>query len=243
MRWWMTFPMTIVDTVFKALTAAIPDRTIAGHHADLVIGNLNGINPMTNEFYIAFIGPTGGGWGAKRSEDGISATVCINDGDTHNSPAEQLEAKYPLLIENYRLREDSGGPGERRGGLGCENTVQARADLMFNAQIERMHCRPWGLEGGMEGAGNGVIVRTDGTWKTDFPNAKVLMARIREGDAFAVQSGGGGGFGDPKKRPAAEVAWDVRQGYVSLASARDDYGVVCDEMGVLDEAATAKLRG
>lgn len=243
MRWWMTFPMTIVDTVFRALTPAIPDRTIAGHHADLVIGNINGINPMTNEFYIAFIGPTGGGWGAKRSEDGISATVCINDGDTHNSPAEQLEAKYPLLIENYRLREDSGGPGERRGGLGCENTVQARADLMFNAQVERMHCRPWGLEGGLEGAGNGVVVRTDGTWKEDFPNAKVLMAHIREGDAFAVRSGGGGGFGDPKKRPAAEVAWDVRQGYVSIASAHDDYGVVCDGKGVIDEAATRTLRG
>ena len=65
MRWWMTFPMTIVDTVFKALTPAIPERTIAGHHADLVIGMLNGINPKNNEFYIAFIGPTGGGWGAK----------------------------------------------------------------------------------------------------------------------------------------------------------------------------------
>ena len=95
MRWWMTFPMTIVDTVFKALTPAVPDRTIAGHHADLVCGMLNGINPETNEFYLAFIGPTGGGWGAKQTEDGISATVCINDGDTHNSPAEQLEAKYP----------------------------------------------------------------------------------------------------------------------------------------------------
>ena len=33
----MTFPMTIVDTVFKALAPAIPDRTIAGHHADLCV--------------------------------------------------------------------------------------------------------------------------------------------------------------------------------------------------------------
>ena len=242
MRWWMTFPMTIVDTVFKALTPAIPGRTIAGHHADLVIGMLNGINPRTNEFYIAFIGPTGGGWGAKRAEDGVSATVCINDGDTHNSPAEQLEAKYPLLIENYRLRDDSGGPGERRGGLGCENTVQARADLMLNAQVDRMHCRPWGLEGGLEGDGNAVVLRTDGIWKEDFPNAKLLTARIRKGDAFAVRSGGGGGFGDPKKRPAAEVAHDVRQGYVSEASARDNYGVVCSADGTLDEAATQALR-
>ncbi|MAJ92092.1 MAG: hydantoinase B/oxoprolinase family protein [Rhodospirillaceae bacterium TMED63] len=242
MRWWMTFPMTIVDTVFKALTPAIPERTIAGHHADLVIGMLNGINPKNNEFYIAFIGPTGGGWGAKQNEDGVSATVCINDGDTHNSPAEQLESKYPFLIENYALREDSGGAGEYRGGLGCENTVQARADFMLNAQVERMHCKPWGLNGGKEAAGNAVVLRADGTWKEDYPNAKLLTARIKQGDAFAVRSGGGGGFGDPRKRPAETVANDVRQGYVSVESARKDYAVVCDARGNLDAAATEKLR-
>lgn len=242
MRWWMTFPMTIVDTVFKALTPAIPERTIAGHHADLVIGMLNGINPKNNEFYIAFIGPTGGGWGAKQNEDGVSATVCINDGDTHNSPAEQLESKYPFLIENYALREDSGGAGEYRGGLGCENTVQARADFMLNAQVERMHCKPWGLNGGKEAAGNSVVLRADGAWKEDYPNAKLLTARIKKGDAFAVRSGGGGGFGDPKKRPAETVANDVRQGYVSIHSARDDYGVVCDAAGNLDVRATEVLR-
>lgn len=243
MRWWMTFPMTIVDTVFKALTPAIPDRTIAGHHADLVCGMLNGINPMTNEFYIAFIGPTGGGWGAKQSQDGVSATVCINDGDTHNSPAEQLETKYPLLIEGYTLREDSGGAGEYRGGLGCENTVQARADLMLNAQVERMHCKPWGLNGGMEADGNAVVLRANGIWKEDYPNAKLLTARIKEGDAFAIRSGGGGGFGDPHLRPAETVANDVRQGYVSVESAERDYGVICNMAGTLDVAATEKARG
>jgi N-methylhydantoinase B len=243
MRWWMTFPMTIVDTVFKALTPAIPERTIAGHHADLVCGMLNGINPMTNEFYIAFIGPTGGGWGAKQSQDGVSATVCINDGDTHNSPAEQLETKYPLLIEGYTLREDSGGAGEYRGGLGCENTVQARADLMLNAQVERMHCKPWGLNGGMEADGNAVVLRANGIWKEDYPNAKLLTARIKEGDAFAIRSGGGGGFGDPHLRPAETVANDVRQGYVSAESAERDYGVIFDRAGTLDVAATDKARG
>ena len=242
MRWWMTFPMTIVDTVFKALTPAIPERTIAGHHADLVIGMLNGINPKTNEFYIAFIGPTGGGWGAKQSQDGISATVCINDGDTHNSPAEQLEAKYPLLIENYNLRENSGGAGEYRGGLGCENTVQARADLMLNAQVDRMHCKPWGLNGGMEADGNSVVLRSNGQWKEDYPNAKLLTARIKKGDAFAIRSGGGGGFGDPHRRPAETVANDVRQGYVSVESAEQDYGVICDDAGRLNVAATERAR-
>ena len=243
MRWWMTFPMTIVDTIFKALTPAIPDRTIAGHHADLVIGMLNGINPATNEFYIAFIGPTGGGWGAKKSQDGVSATVCINDGDTHNSPAEQLESKYPLLIDNYALRTDSGGAGVHRGGLGCENTVEARADLMLNAQVDRMHCKPWGLEGGGDAAGNQVVLRVDGEWSEDYPNAKLLTVLVKAGDAFAVRSGGGGGFGDPLTRHPELVASDVRNGYVTWQVARSDYGVVIDqESGEFDLEATVRLR-
>ena len=243
MRWWMTFPMTIVDTIFKALTPAIPERTIAGHHADLVIGMLNGINPTTNEFYIAFIGPTGGGWGAKRSQDGVSATVCINDGDTHNSPAEQLESKYPLLIENYALRTDSGGAGAHRGGLGCENTVEARADLMLNAQVDRMHCKPWGLEGGCDAAGNQVVLRVDGKWSEDYPNAKLLTVQVKAGDAFAVRSGGGGGFGDPLARDPEQVASDVRNQYVTSSTARRDYGVVIEqESGELDPEATHRLR-
>src|SRR6266581_1151231 len=49
MRWWMTFPMTIVDTVFKALAPAIPDRVIAGHHADLLIAQFHGLNPKTSK--------------------------------------------------------------------------------------------------------------------------------------------------------------------------------------------------
>ena len=45
MRMWMTYPMTIIDTIFKALAPAIPDRIVAGHHADLVVGRVNGRRP------------------------------------------------------------------------------------------------------------------------------------------------------------------------------------------------------
>ena len=243
MRWWMTFPMTIVDTVFKALAPAIPDRTIAGHHADLLAAQFHGFNPANSEFYIGNFGPLGGGWGAKRSEDGVSATVCINDGDTHNSPNEQIEAKFPVLVERNGLIPDSGGAGRHRGGLGIERVVQARTDCTFNAQIERVHCAPWGLEGGLDGAGNEVALRMDGAWKEDFPNAKVLVAELAPGDAFRLRSGGGGGFGSPLERPAEDVRHDVEQGYVSPQSAADDYGVVVDpETFALDEAATKRLR-
>jgi len=243
MRWWMTFPMTIVDTIFKALAPAIPDRVIAGHHADLLSSQVHGLHPRTSELFLGNFGPLGGGWGAKLREDGMSATVCINDGDTHNAPNEQVEVKFPIVVERYALAPDSGGAGRHRGGLGIDRIVRARTSMTLNTQIERAHCKPWGLEGGLEGAGNEVSVRNAGVWKTDFPNAKVLVARLEAGDAFRVRSGGGGGHGSPLERPVETVHHDVRQGYVSVEAATALYGVVVDPTTLeVDLAATERLR-
>ena len=243
MRWWMTFPMTIVDTVFKALEPAIPDRVIAGHHADLLATSFYGINPKGREFFIGNFGPLGGGWGAKRHEDGVSGVVCINDGDTHNSPTEQVETKFPVTVERYALIPDSGGAGKYRGGLGLERVTRARSPIVFGSQIERAHCKPWGLDGGLEATGNEVALRMDGTWKQDFPNAKVLIANLKAGDAYRLRSGGGGGYGPPWQRDPEAVRADVMEGYVSLAAAAEFYGVILDPATfAIDTAATAKKR-
>ncbi|TMH37221.1 MAG: hydantoinase B/oxoprolinase family protein, partial [Betaproteobacteria bacterium] len=176
---------------------------------------INGISPKDGRLFLAGIGPSGGGFGAKMTEDGMSATVCLNDGDTHNHPVEQMEAKYPMLFERHALREDSGGAGRYRGGLGTEQVVQARAPININVQVDRVHCAPWGLAGGHSGAGNQVCLRSGGQEITDLPNAKVLMKRLNPGDAITLRAGGGGGFGPPEERDPEKVAHDVRQGYVS----------------------------
>jgi N-methylhydantoinase B len=242
MRVWMTYPMTVIDTVFKALAPAIPDRAIAGHHADLVFPNIHGIHPADGKLFIVGIGPLGGGWGAKKNEDGVSVTVCINDGDTHNSPSEQLEAKYPVLVERYSIREDSSGPGRTRGGLGAEMVVQALSPFSLTTRIDRMHCKPWGLEGGAEAAGNSIGIRRNGRWEMDLPNAKIFNVRLNRGDAYMMQSGGGGGFGDPMERDPDLVAEDVREGYVSRAVAQNVYGVVLTAEGDIDVVATRSRR-
>ena len=243
MRSWMTFPMTIVDAVFKALAPAIPERVAAGHHADLVMGRMNGIDPRGSKLFIGAIGPTGGGWGAKHNEDGMPATVCLNDGDTHNSPSELMEVNYPIVIERHALIPDSGGAGRHRGGLGIEYLVQARSPLNFNSQADRANCEPWGLEGGRDGRGNRIGLRVNGEHGPEFANAKLFWKRIETGDAFIVNSGGGGGFGSPLERPAGKVRDDVRQGYVSPEAARALYGVVIDpETLELDIQATERVR-
>lgn len=242
MRVWMTFPMTVIDTIFKALAPAVPERTIAGHHADLLMTYFHGISPKDGKFFIAGIGPLGGGWGAKQNEDGVAATVCINDGDTHNSPIEQLESKYPFLIEYFRLRNDSGGAGRQRGGLGVEMCMQAQSTMTITSRVDRMHCQPWGLDGGKDAMGNVVRIRRGDEWLPEPANAKVLGERLRAGDAFLAQSGGGGGFGDPLERAAALVAHDVRQEYVSPDVAQDVYGVVIGSDGYADLEGTERRR-
>ncbi len=242
MRWWMTYPMTVIDTVFKALSQAIPERSIAAHHADLGSVLVNGISPKDGRMFINSIGPAGGGWGAKFNADGVSATVCMNDGDTHKNPIEQMEAKMPILFERHTLRPDSGGPGRFRGGLGTEQVVMARVPINLSVQVDRVHCAPWGLRGGMCGMSNGVALRIDGVVIEDFPNAKVVSQRLKKGDALIVRAGGGGGFGQPHERDPERVANDVRQGYVSREMARSTYRVELDTAGMVDVTGTRRLR-
>lgn len=243
MRWWMTFPMTVVDTVFKALAPAIPTKVIAGHHADLVVANIHGRMPKNRKLFLYLGGLIGGGWGAKHNEDGMSATIAINDGDTHNGPSEQLEAKFPLLVERYALRSGSGGAGKQRGGLGTEQRVRVMSEIMFNTQIERVDCRPWGLFGGLSALGNEVALQRHGEAETVYASGKVFSQLLKPGDTYTLRSGGGGGFGKPTDRKLEDVEDDVRQDYVSRETAREHYGVVIDAAtGRADREATAALR-
>ena len=242
MRYWMTYPMTVVDTLFKALAPAMPDKVIAGHHADLLLAKMGGFHPRDGQLYLYTGGLIGGGWGAKQGEDGMSATIAINDGDTHNGPSEQVEAKFPLLVERYALRDDSGGPGRWRGGLGTEQVVRALCGVNFDSQIERVHTPPWGLFGGLSAAGNQVTLQRAGEDEAAFPSGKVLSRYLEENDRFALRSGGGGGFGSPLERDLDALADDLRQGYVSAAAARQYYGVVLDDAKNIDRQQTQALR-
>jgi N-methylhydantoinase B len=244
-RVWMTVPMTVCDTIFRALAPACVDRTIAGHYADLCTVNPHGFDAETGRFFWSHIGHPGGGWGAKHDEDGVSATVCLNDGDTHNAPVEATEAKNPIIVEQRALRQDSGGAGKFRGGLGVSNEIRMRRPATIHAHVERTICAPWGLHGGKDALANRIsISRKDGSIEK-FPTGKIKPTEIEAGDAFLIETAGGGGFWSPLERPAERVLTDVRSGYVSLEAARRDYGVVIHRQGrrfELDVEATAALR-
>jgi N-methylhydantoinase B len=244
-RVWMTVPMTVCDTLFKALAQACPERIIAAHYADLCIVNPQGFDAETGRYFWSHIGHPGGGWGAKSDQDGMSATVALNDGDTHNSPVEATEAKSPIIVERRSLRQDSGGAGRFRGGLGVTQQVHMRKPANIYSRMERTICAPWGLHGGAEALANRIsILRNDGATKK-FPTGKIEPTDLADGEGFLVETAGGGGFWNALERDPERVLADVRSGYVSLEAAQRDYGVVIRQQGrcfALDVEATAALR-
>jgi N-methylhydantoinase B len=245
-RTWMTVPMTVADTIFKALAPACPDNVLAGHHADLAAPRTFGLDPKTGRAFHFPSTLSGGGWGALSDRDGQNATFCINDGDTHNTPVEAGEGKGPLFIAYRRLRQDSGGPGKFRGGLGVAQEVRLLSPGSVLSAMERTVCAPWGLNGGKDALANRFsIVRKDGSIERLVTGKTTGHVTLQAGDGFLVEVGGGGGFGNPLERDPSRVLADVCSGYVSLEAARRDYGVVIDHSGrrfALDETATRELR-
>jgi N-methylhydantoinase B len=122
--------------------------------------------------------------------------------------------------------------------------VQARHELRFNSQMDRVKCKPWGLAGGLCGAGNSVAIhRFAAAQEQRFHNGKALNQVLHAGDAYILRSGGGGGFGSPLDRDLESLAGDVRCGYVSRQAAETYYGAVfAPGTNTIDAAATAARR-
>jgi N-methylhydantoinase B len=191
------------------------------------------------------LGGSGGGFGAIWDADGQSGTKCINDGDTHNHPVEAGEAKSPIVYVQRALRQDSGGAGRWRGGLGEITEIEVLQPALVQSHLERTICPPWGLFGAQDALPNQVgITRLDGEIQR-FPSGKVHPMRVEAGETCITAMGGGGGFGDPLDREPWRVLDDVRNEYVSREAAERDYAVVIrrhDRTYELDEAATESLR-
>ena len=213
-----------VDVLLKALSEAAPDRVPAaglGTMSNISIGGLREDgSPWT------FYETIGGGSGGRPVSDGVDG-VHVNMTNTLNPPIEALEAYLPLRFEAYRLRPDTGGPGEWRGGCGIERvwTLTGEAATL-SILAERVKIPPWGLRGGGSGAlGEYVLERADGG--TERLPSKCTIP-LRRGDTLHIRTPGGGGYGDPYARRPELLLRDVRNGLVSVESAKGDYGVIID---------------
>jgi N-methylhydantoinase B len=219
----------------------MPDRVPAGHHG-LLGGSIVffGVHPKTQRrFVVQSI--EGGGWGGRPTEDGVSATVSVCQGDVRNASIEGIELKCPVLVEGRVLRTDSAGAGRHRGGLALDTTVRNLVEGRWNFDHpKRGQCPPWGLRGGTSGTTADFLLRKPG--ENDFRSMDAIHYPVPIDSEVIVRTGGGGGWGNPLERDAASVRNDVIEELVSRGAAADIYGVVLRDDLTLDEAATEQRR-
>jgi N-methylhydantoinase B len=167
---------------------------------------------MVNSFH-------SGGAGARPRQDGLSATPFPSG--VRNVPVEATEAITPLVIWRKELRQDSGGAGRQRGGLGQVMEIGSREDAAFGifARFERVKYPARGRHGGGEGKAGRLSLQSGTELK---PKG---LAVVPPGDRLVVEMPGGGGMGSPSERDPEAVRRDVRMGYVSRNDARKRYGI------------------
>jgi N-methylhydantoinase B len=216
------------DLVFGCLHQIVPGQVPAEGTSCLWNLKLGAGPGMTSRTTRTGLPPTpfmvmsfhSGGAGARPSLDGLSATPCPSG--VKNVPIEVTEAISPLVIWKKEYRQDSGGPGKFRGGLGQTMVVGNRegAEFAIFATYDRVVNPPRGREGGANGMAGRVSLGSGAAMKG--------MGRqiIPAGDRVVIEMPGGGGYGNPAERDVERIREDVRSELVSREAAERDYGIV-----------------
>lgn len=213
--------LRITDTLMRAFAGLYPDRAAAGAFVGFSSLAASGPHPRTGEVTVPQ-DDLGGGMGGHPGGDGLDA-VDTYLGNVGILPAEISELGFPLRVVSTELVPDSGGPGRHRGGLAMRRVYEflAPCDLVAYSEQTNPAFAAWGTAGGGPGTAASVtLVRSDG--------ARIAIRKARldvdAGDRLEIVTGGGGGWGDPRRRDPAAVERDVREGKVSPGEARRTYG-------------------
>jgi N-methylhydantoinase B len=235
----------VADAIFKALASAIPDRVTAGWN-HLLCSLFTGIHPRTNRKYvdICFLGMKGGS-GALQGDDGYDHIGMIDaSGGVLDQDYEMYEQQTPHVVLKHEYLKDSAGAGKWRGGLGVETTIELGGEgtrmVVFGDGDKEP---PFGQFGGRSGVCNKIWLEY-ANGKEVIPLSKDIVYDIPGGTIYRQVAGGGGGFGDPKRRDIDDVVMDVKNEVCSREKARDDYGVVLrPDSEEVDVEQTTRLRG
>ncbi|KAA1052892.1 hydantoinase B/oxoprolinase family protein [Azospirillum argentinense] len=231
--------LRVIGVVFGALALADPARATAAPFGTINALSLAGHRPDGSRWVMfSFFG---GGLGGNPESDGLNhANNPISTATI--PPVEILEAAYPVMFTQWALRPDSAGAGLHRGGLGAVYEIEALTAADVFLLGERGVFAPFGVAGGTPAALNRFVWQSDEGEKSPPLASKVTDVKIRDGQRVRLETPGGGGWGDPRRRDAEAVARDVRLGYLGIDAARSAYGVALTDDGALDVAATAALR-
>lgn len=205
----------VTDLVYGALAKALPGKVMAAGNGCCTGAIFNGADDK-GEIWV-YLETIGGGGGARPTADGLSG-IHVGLTNTSNLPVEALELEYPLTLLRYELVDDSAGAGAFRGGMGIRRVYRAEKACRFTVEGSRVGSRPWGLDGG----GPADCTHLDfGDGRTQFSG----MVDLVPGQVVSIVTPGGGGYGDPAKRPEPAVRRDLAEGRISPATAEKVYNL------------------
>ena len=214
------------EVIMRALGQFVPERVTAawGTGAGMTIAHRQ---TRTGQSYVQYE-LFGSGTGGRQGRDGITG-VQAHLSNCRVTPIEILESEFPIRVERFELVPDSGGPGEFRGGLGYLRQYRLLGEQgTWSIRSDRHDYQPWGIRGGLPGRSGRHLVGPETSDEKQVP-ARYGGHRLKQDDTIRVETAGGGGYGDPRKRDRERVLTDVRNGYVSRESAERDYGVTIDQ--------------
>ena len=219
------------DAIQRALSAVMPDRVTAGWN-NLLCSLTTGTDPEKNEQYvdIGFMGLKGGS-GAMQGMDGYDHIGMIDaSGGVLDQDYEMFEQQTPHRLVKHELLADSAGAGEWRGGLGVETIFEIGSEDTQLVTFGDGDFEPaFGLFGGKDAGLNFIRLHyPDGS--TVVPRNKDLITGVPKGTIYHQQAGGGGGYGDPKRRDRKVLRDEVRSGVISKEAAMRDYGMSEQEL-------------
>ena len=212
----------VSDMLFGALYEFLPERVMACSQGTSSVLTLGGVDYRNGERYVSYESIKGG-FGARPTKDGINC-VAAGISNMMNTPIEVLEMSFPVRVEEYSVLTDSGGAGEFRGGCGARRVWRILGNPSLAAICcERSKSPPFGLAGGMAGSPMRITLQDpDGGLR--HPLSKGAFSVPADG-LIIVEVPGSGGYGPPAKRNRAALADDLKNGYVSAAAAKRDYGI------------------
>ena len=215
----------IAEAVFAAMVQPLPDRVTAapaGTSGNFALGGFD--SDQGRDFVMYQL--SGGGYGGSAEGDGLS-NGCSTIGISKAPPVEIMEQTFPVLYHHYKLREGSAGPGFARGGFGLDYKLELRnGEARASFVMDLGSFGPQGALGGGDGAVNKVVILRGEESYVPLHLSKEQDISMAPGDTVWVRTPGGGGYGDPMKRPSLAVFEDVRLGRVSIEEALMFYGVI-----------------
>jgi N-methylhydantoinase B len=203
------------DLLFKALSKAAPKLVPAAAGGSMNNVMMGGVHEGRGW---AFYETIGVGLGGSIDSDGIDG-IQANMTNTMNTPIEEIECSFPLLVSRYEFREDSSGGGDYRGGSGLTRAFTMRsASTVFTVVAERAKYGPWGLKGGKSGATTEILL-IDSKHRKKKVQAKCTL-NLSLGETVMIHTAGGGGYRSPSRRERSKVRADLESGLVSKRYAK-----------------------